>query len=84
VDQKEYKSMIGSLLYLTAMRADIQFSVCLCAHFQASRRTSHRQLVKWIIFDTLLSSVFGIRRPLPFHLLVFRMPTLRGVKSIGN
>jgi hypothetical protein len=46
VDQKEYRSMIGSLLYLTAMRPDIQFSVCLCAHFQASPRTSHRQAVK--------------------------------------
>jgi hypothetical protein len=33
VDQKEYQSMIGSLLYLTATRPDIQFSVCLCARF---------------------------------------------------
>jgi hypothetical protein len=31
VDQKEYRSMIGSLLYLTATRPDIQFTVCLCA-----------------------------------------------------
>jgi hypothetical protein len=37
VDQKEYRSMIGSLLYLTATRPDIQFSLCLCARFQASR-----------------------------------------------
>jgi hypothetical protein len=36
VDQKEYQSMIRSLLYLTATRTDIQFSVCLCARFQAS------------------------------------------------
>jgi hypothetical protein len=48
VDQKEYQSMIGSLLYLTTTRPDIQFSVCLCAHFQASPRTSHRQAVKQI------------------------------------
>jgi hypothetical protein len=40
--------MIGSLLYLTATRPDIQFSVCLCAHFQASSRTSHQQAVKRI------------------------------------
>jgi hypothetical protein len=33
MDQKEYRSMIGSLLYLTAMRPDIQFSVFLCARF---------------------------------------------------
>jgi hypothetical protein len=48
VDQKEYRSMIGSLLYLMATRLDIQFSVCLCAHFQASPKTSHRQAVKCI------------------------------------
>jgi hypothetical protein len=48
VDQKEYRSMIDSLLYLTATRPDIQFSVCLCAHFQESSRTSHRQAVKRI------------------------------------
>jgi hypothetical protein len=48
VDQKEYQSMIGSLLYLTATRPDIQFSACLCACFHASPRTSHRQAVKRI------------------------------------
>jgi hypothetical protein len=48
VDQKEYRSMIGSLLYLTTTRSDIQFSVCLCACFQAPPRTSHRQAVKRI------------------------------------
>jgi hypothetical protein len=48
VDQKEYRSMIGSLLYLTATRPDIQFSICLCARFQVSPRISHRQAVKRI------------------------------------
>jgi hypothetical protein len=48
VDQKEYQSIIVSLLYLTATRPDIQFSVCLCARFQASARTSHWQAVKHI------------------------------------
>jgi hypothetical protein len=36
VDQREYMSMINSLLYLTATRPDIQFIMCLCACFQAS------------------------------------------------
>jgi hypothetical protein len=33
VDQKEYRSIIGSLLYLTAIRPDIQFTMCLCVRF---------------------------------------------------
>jgi hypothetical protein len=33
IDQREYKSMIDSLLYLTATWPDIQFVVCLCARF---------------------------------------------------
>ncbi|WVZ84829.1 hypothetical protein U9M48_031816 [Paspalum notatum var. saurae] len=48
VDQKKFRGMIGSLLYLTAIRPDIQFAVCLCAHYQASPRTSHHQVVKRI------------------------------------
>jgi hypothetical protein len=48
VDQKEYWSMIDSLLYLTATRPNIQFFVRLCARFHVSPRTSHRQAVKRI------------------------------------
>jgi hypothetical protein len=48
VDQREYMSMIGSLLYLTAARPDIQFAVGLCACFQASPRSSHRTTVERI------------------------------------
>ena len=35
MDQKKYRSMIGSLLYLMAARPDIQFGVGLCARFVA-------------------------------------------------
>jgi hypothetical protein len=42
VDQREYMSMIGSLLYLTVTPSDIQFAVCLCVRFQASPRSLHR------------------------------------------
>jgi hypothetical protein len=33
VDQREYRSIIGSLMYLTVTRLDIQFIVGLCAPF---------------------------------------------------
>jgi hypothetical protein len=48
VDQREYKSMIGSLLYLTATRSDIQFTMGLHARFQAFPYSSHRMTVQWI------------------------------------
>jgi hypothetical protein len=60
VDQKEYRSMIGSLIYLTATRPDIQFSVGLCARFQASPRTSHRQAVKRIFMYLRHTPDFGL------------------------
>jgi len=47
-DQKLYRSMIGSLLYLTASRPDIMFSVCLCARFQSCPKESHYVAVKRI------------------------------------
>jgi hypothetical protein len=50
VDQIEYKSMISSLLYLTATRLDIQFAVGLCACFQASPCSSHRTVVQRIFW----------------------------------
>jgi hypothetical protein len=60
VDQKEYRSMIGSLLYLMATRPDIQFSVCPCARFQASPRTLHRQAVKRIFRYLRHTPDFGL------------------------
>jgi hypothetical protein len=41
VDQREYRSMTGSLLYLTMTRSDIPFAVGLCACFQTSPHSSH-------------------------------------------
>ena len=41
VEEKTYRAMIGSLLYLTASRPDIVFSVDLCARFQSVPKESH-------------------------------------------
>jgi hypothetical protein len=49
VDQKVYRSMIGSLLYLCASRADIMLSVCMCARFQANPKECHLIVVKRIL-----------------------------------
>jgi hypothetical protein len=59
VDQKEYRSMIA-LLHWMATRPDILFSVCLCARFQASPRTSHRQAVKRIFKYLCHTPDFGL------------------------
>ena len=44
-----YRSIIGSLLYLTASRPDIAFSVGVCARYQAAPKKSHLTAVKQII-----------------------------------
>jgi hypothetical protein len=49
VDQKFYRSMIGSLLYVTASRPNVMFSVCMCARFQASPRESHLKIKNRIL-----------------------------------
>jgi hypothetical protein len=49
VDQKMYRSMIGRLLYVTALRPDVMFSVCMCARFRASPRESHLKATKRIL-----------------------------------
>jgi hypothetical protein len=46
IDQREYRIMIGFLLYLMATQSNIQFVVCLCVRFQASPRSSHWTIVQ--------------------------------------
>ena len=41
VDSSLYRSKIGSLLYLTASRPDISYSVGVCARYQANHKESH-------------------------------------------
>jgi hypothetical protein len=60
VDQREYKSMIGSLLYLTVTQPNIQFAVCLCANFQASPCSSHQTVVQRIFRYLKYTLKFGI------------------------
>ncbi|GKE34481.1 putative ribonuclease H-like domain-containing protein [Tanacetum coccineum] len=48
VDVHLYRSMIGSLIYLTSSRPDIMFAVCACASFQVTPKVSHLHAVKRI------------------------------------
>ncbi|KAI3752880.1 hypothetical protein L2E82_24920 [Cichorium intybus] len=48
VDQTYYRSMIGSLMYLTASRSDIVFAVCQCARHQTNPKLSHLTYIKRI------------------------------------
>nr|GEV79860.1 uncharacterized mitochondrial protein AtMg00810-like [Tanacetum cinerariifolium] len=48
VDVNLYRSMIESLMYLTASRPDIMFAVYACARFQVTPNTSHLHAMKRI------------------------------------
>ena len=63
VDQKTYRGMIGSLLYLAASRPNIMFSVYLCAHFQANPKESHLTTVKRIFRYLHGTKDFGLWYP---------------------
>ncbi|GJZ52569.1 retrovirus-related pol polyprotein from transposon TNT 1-94 [Tanacetum coccineum] len=41
VNKTQYRGMIGSLMYLTTSRPDIQFSTCLCVRYQANPKESN-------------------------------------------
>ncbi|GKB58438.1 hypothetical protein Tco_0914624, partial [Tanacetum coccineum] len=48
VDVHLYRSMIGTLMYLTSSRPDIMFAVCACSRFQVTPKVSHIHAVKRI------------------------------------
>ncbi|XP_043699932.1 secreted RxLR effector protein 161-like [Telopea speciosissima] len=63
VDQTQYRSMIGSLLYLTASRPDILQPVCLVARFQANPKETHLLAVKRIFRYLKGSTEYGLWYP---------------------
>ncbi|GKA25828.1 hypothetical protein Tco_0711937, partial [Tanacetum coccineum] len=97
VDVHLYKSMIGSLMYLTATRPDIMFVVCACARFQVTPKVIHLHVVKRI-FRYLKGQPklgFSYPRDSPFDLEAFldsdyagasidRKSTTRGCQFLGK
>ncbi|GKE31780.1 putative ribonuclease H-like domain-containing protein, partial [Tanacetum coccineum] len=73
VDVHLYRSMIGSLMYLTASRLDIMFVVCACARFQVTPKVSHLHVVKRIFRYLKSQSKPGLWYPRdsPFDLEAF-------------
>ncbi|XP_019158467.1 PREDICTED: uncharacterized protein LOC109155205 [Ipomoea nil] len=49
VDQKNFRGIIGSLLYLTASRPDISFAIGVCVRFQSKPKESHLSTTKKIL-----------------------------------
>ncbi|GJR00959.1 ribonuclease H-like domain-containing protein [Tanacetum coccineum] len=73
VDVHLYRSMIGSLMYLTASRPDIMFAVCACARFQVTPKTSHLLAVKRIFRYLKGKPTLGLwySRDSPFELVAY-------------
>ncbi|GJS51539.1 putative ribonuclease H-like domain-containing protein [Tanacetum coccineum] len=97
VDVHLYRSMIGSLMYLTASRPDIMFVVCACARFQVTPKMSHLQAVKRIFRYLKGQPKLGLWYPRdsPFDLEAFsdsdyagvsldRKSTTRGCQFLGK
>nr|GFC84475.1 copia protein [Tanacetum cinerariifolium] len=56
VDQTRFRSMVGSLMYLTASRPDLVFDVCICARYQANPIKKHIEALKrvfWYLKGTI-------------------------------
>ncbi|GJZ94770.1 putative ribonuclease H-like domain-containing protein [Tanacetum coccineum] len=73
VDVHLYRSMIESLMYLTASRPDIMFAVCACARFQVTPKTSHLTAVKRDFKYLKGKPTLGLwySRDSPFELLAY-------------
>ncbi|GKD31925.1 putative ribonuclease H-like domain-containing protein [Tanacetum coccineum] len=97
VDVHLYRSMIGSLMYLTASRPDITFAVCACARFQVTPKISHLHAVKRIFRYLKGQPNLGLwyHRDSPFDLEAFfdndyagasldRKSTIGGCQFLGK
>ncbi|GJW20573.1 uncharacterized mitochondrial protein-like protein [Tanacetum coccineum] len=97
VDEHLYRSMIGSLMYLTTSRPDIMFAVCACARFQVSPKSSHLLAVKRIFRYLKGKPSLGLwySKDSPLELVAYtdsdyagatqdRKSTTRGCQFLGN
>ncbi|GJU87820.1 retrovirus-related pol polyprotein from transposon TNT 1-94 [Tanacetum coccineum] len=73
VDVHMYRSMIGSLMYLTSSRPDIMLAVCACARYQVNTKVSHLHAVKRIFRYLKGQPKLGLLYPKdsPFDLVAY-------------
>nr|GEY22356.1 uncharacterized mitochondrial protein AtMg00810-like [Tanacetum cinerariifolium] len=73
VDVHLYRSMIGSLMYLTSFKPDIMFVVCACLRFQVQPKVSHMHLVKRIFRYLKGHPTLGLWYPMdsPLELIAY-------------
>nr|GEX48789.1 uncharacterized mitochondrial protein AtMg00810-like [Tanacetum cinerariifolium] len=73
VDVHIYRSMIGSLMYLTSSRPNVMFAVCACARFQVTPKVSHLHAVKKIFRYLKGKPHLGLWNPKdsPFNLVAY-------------
>nr|GEY61697.1 retrovirus-related Pol polyprotein from transposon TNT 1-94 [Tanacetum cinerariifolium] len=97
VDLHLYRSMIGSLMYLTASRPDIMIAVCACARHQVTPKKCHLHAVKRIFRYLKGYPKLGLWYPKesPFDLVAYsdsdyggatrdRKSTTRGCQFLGR
>nr|GEW45325.1 hypothetical protein [Tanacetum cinerariifolium] len=75
VNETLFRGMIGSLMYLTTGRPDIQFSICLCARYQANPKESHLVAVKRTFSKNMEITV--LRRALTLQPIVMYVEYLK-------
>ncbi|GJR42140.1 putative ribonuclease H-like domain-containing protein [Tanacetum coccineum] len=96
VDVHLYRSMIGSLMYLTSSRPDIMFAVCACLRYQVQPKASHMHAVKRIFRYLKGQPTLGLWYPKdsPMDLIAFsnsdyaggsldRKSTTKGCQFLG-
>ncbi|GKA78997.1 uncharacterized mitochondrial protein-like protein [Tanacetum coccineum] len=73
VDVHLYRSMIGSLMYLTSSRPDIMFAMCACLRYQVNPKVSHLHVVKRIFRYLKGQPKFGLwySKDSPFDLVAY-------------
>ncbi|XP_016472403.1 secreted RxLR effector protein 161-like [Nicotiana tabacum] len=81
VDETKYRGKIDSLLYLTASRSDIMFSVCKCSKFQSAPKESHLTVVKRIVRYLIGTISHGLWYP---HSNSFKLEGFSDVDLAGD